>query len=536
MLSKILKVLLFFVAAPALFAPPSSNAATEEQIENSIALGLQWLATQQAVDGSWSYYTGWPSICHDPATTALVVLKFEDRAKELGLNPFGEEYLYHENVIDGLDYLFGQAFDASAAGAEGIAIGGCLTTYNTAAAMMAIAASNAPDRIVPIGPFDGLTFQDFLGGLQDWMTYAQNVESDNYDCDVGGWGYDANYDGWSDQSNSGYATLGLGFAAAPAPNGFGLPIPESVLDRLDLYVDNVQDPVGGDPYDYDGGSWYEPCSFYKWVNILKTGNLLYEMALVGDNVGDERVRDAIEYIERHWNDTGPQPEFTATSLGWMDSYQAMFTMMKGFEAFGIDTIDVGVEIDWFDAVSDVIVLNQNPAGYFEYINPMISEGEESVNLRTAWAMLTLERVVPTVALPVYVDIKPGSCPNPINFKEKGVLPAAVLGTEEFDVTQIDPASILLGREGVECQVPPLRWSHEDVATPFEGELCDCHEYMSDGYLDLTVKFKTPEIVDCLELFEVAGQTLPLTFSGNLKEEFGGTPFEGQDCVRVLKAK
>ena len=54
------------------------------------------------------------------------------------------------------------------------------------------------------------------------------------------------------------------------------------------------------------------------------------------------------------------------------------------------------------------------------------------------------------------------------------MPVAVMGTDEFDVTQIDPATIVLGREGIEVGVQLLRWAYEDMATPFEGELCDCH--------------------------------------------------------------
>ena len=47
----------------------------------------------------------------------------------------------------------------------------------------------------------------------------------------------------------------------------------------------------------------------------------------------------------------------------------------------------------------------------------------------------------SILLPV--DIKPGSCPNPINVKSKGVLPTEILGTEDFDVTMVDPASVRL---------------------------------------------------------------------------------------------
>lgn len=134
---------------------------------------------------------------------------------------------------------------------------------------------------------------------------------------------------------------------------------------------------------------------------------------------------------------------------------------------------------------------------------------------------------------VPVDIKPGSCPNPLQVKDKGVLPVAILGTEDFDVTMVDPASVLL--EGV----APLRWALEDVATPYEPfsgkeEAYDCNEYGSDGYVDLTLKFDAQEIV--LALGDVhAGDVLVLRLAANLKEEFGGNPIVGEDVV-IIRGK
>ncbi|UCE28643.1 MAG: hypothetical protein JSV85_05030 [Candidatus Bathyarchaeota archaeon] len=517
-----------------MFIAPAS-AATEDEIEGSILNGLAWLSSQQHEDGYWAYDPDWPAPNTDVATTGLVILKFVERAKELGLDPFDNDpdsptyYEYADNVTAGYDYIFTHAFSD----VNGVHFGLWSDTYTTGISMMAVAASNAPGRVITTGALSGWTYQAALQGMMDWMEYAQNDDDDVFPCDVGGWGYGANQDGWSDQSNTGYATLGLGFAAAPAPIGFGLTIPGDVLTKLSTYVDNVQDPMDGDSY--DGGSWYEPCTPHLWVNILKTGNLLYEMALVGDDVTDARVQNAINYVEDHWTDTGQQPEFTATSLGWMDSYQAMFTMMKGFEAFGIDTISVGgFDIDWFDEVSTVIVTNQHADGYFEYLNTSITEGEQSVNLRTAWALLTLERVVPTVTIPVNVDVKPASWPNPFRLKSKGVLPVAVCGTEDFDVTTIDPATIQLTLEGVEEGVSPLRWSYEDVATPYMGEPCGGHALAGDGYLDLSLKFDRQELKEILGLDAFEGDTIPLILTGNLMEEFGGTPIQGQDCMWILE--
>jgi len=510
---------------------PHTKAATPEDIELAIQNGLAWLAGQQQGSGAW-WYTSWANSNLDNGVTGLVLLKFVERAKELGLDPFDSNpasptyYPYAQNVIDGFDYLFSQA---TVLPGDLVYIQG-YHVYNTGIAMMAVAATNAPARVIGVGALSGWTYGEALQGMVDWMADAQG----DADCYIGGWGYYANYSNWSDQSNTGYATLGIGFAAAAPPDGFGLTIPADVLTKLNTYIDNVQDPVDGDSLGYDGGSWYEPCSNYKWVNILKTGNLLYEMALVGDDVSAVRVQNAIEYIQNHWNSTGSQPEFTATSLGWKDSYQAMFTMMKGFEAFGIDTIEVGgMDIDWFDKVADVILANQNADGSWAHINTSIHEGDESPNLRAAWAMLTLEKVVPTVEMSVFMDIKPGSCPNPLNLKAKGVLPVAILGTEDFDVMTVDPATVRLTREGYEeTGVFPLRWAWEDVGTPFEGELCDCHDLNGDGYMDLTLKFDTQELVQVLELDTLAGEKIPLILMGNLKEEEGGTPIKGQDCVRI----
>jgi hypothetical protein len=111
----------------------------------------------------------------------------------------------------------------------------------------------------------------------------------------------------------------------------------------------------------------------------------------------------------------------------------------------------------------------------------------------------IDTVVNVVTPPpaVAVDIKPQSCPNPLNVKDKGWLPVAILGGEDLDVTQIDPASVrlehLLGGA-------PVAWALEDVATPYEpfiGKPLDpyaCTEEGADGFMDLTLKFEAQEII------------------------------------------
>jgi len=138
---------------------------------------------------------------------------------------------------------------------------------------------------------------------------------------------------------------------------------------------------------------------------------------------------------------------------------------------------------------------------------------------------------------VDVDIKPGSCPNPLNKKSKGVLPVAIVGTEELDVTTIDPETIRLTMDGSCGGVAPIRWIYADNATPVEKnqceEPCKCHDLDGDGIMDMILYFDKQELVDGLELCNFDdGEKVPLTITGNLYEEGGGTPIEGQDCVWI----
>ena len=164
---------------------------------------------------------------------------------------------------------------------------------------------------------------------------------------------------------------------------------------------------------------------------------------------------------------------------------------------------------------------------------------------------------------VAMDIKPNSCPNPLNTKSKGVTPVAILGTADFDVTEIDPETIKL--IGILSDVYPISWNWEDVATPFEPyigkEDCDldCNTEGPDGFLDLTFKFDTQELLDAIgtvESFEVNEEELNALESGEsdqvtttngeilvdgaclviqLKGELlNCTPIVGEDVVRILK--
>ncbi|OGN96834.1 MAG: hypothetical protein A2Z71_09000 [Chloroflexi bacterium RBG_13_50_21] len=491
--------------------------------EVAITNGLAWLASAQAADGGWS--PGW---CDRISYTGLAVLKLETRAIELGLDPLEEAYEYSSNVTAGLSFITANSITmpigSEPAGnpdgdADGIGIYWTTNpdcgydwhrTYNTSIALMALSASGHPELYGDIA-------QDAL----DFIAWGQTDAG----CELsrGGWRYmDNSCD--SDNSNTGWVTLALGYVRSSPPYGFGLTIPPFVLTELSPWLDMMQDDVNGDPD--DGGSWYDPWN--PWVNILKTGNLIYEFGLVGDGVNSQRMIDAIDYMERHWMDANDDP-------GWRGApanYQAMFTTMKGLEAMGIDLLDLDSdsvpEYDWFAEFVDVLVSQQNLDGSW----PGWCYWGNDVAC-TAWALLTLEKSVPPLEIPVSIDIKPLSCPNPIKIKDKGIVPVAILGTEDFDVTQIAPASIYLWyMDQQNNRVHPLRWSYKDVATPYSGDLVDrysCTINGPDGYTDLVLHFANQPVVAMLDPVNI-GNVLILPLAGNLMEDYGGTPIAGADIV------
>ena len=132
---------------------------------------------------------------------------------------------------------------------------------------------------------------------------------------------------------------------------------------------------------------------------------------------------------------------------------------------------------------------------------------------------------PVIEVPI--DINPGSCPNPVNIKDKGVLPIAILGTDYFDVSQVDIATVQL------AGVSPLRWLFEDVATPYLDPLMDCYSCNTmgmDGYMDLTLKFNAQEFVAALGSVN-DGDCVTVELTGNLTD---GTPIIGHDIIKIIK--
>jgi hypothetical protein len=377
-----------------------ANAATPAEIEAAIHDGLAWLESRQNADSSW----GTSRLIGE---TGLVVKKFEHHAILEGFdNPFNPAYPYHEEVATGIAFMLLHAAEIDITGdpadtdGNGKAIGfryapgASMHTYETAIALMVLVETNTPDAvIVSTNPVvNGKTYYQVAVDVMNWLVLAQ-VDSGPT---MGGAGYEE-YSGGADGSNTGWWSMGLAFAESDPPHGFNLTIPAIVKTRLNSWIDYIQNDMNGDPFD-GGAGCYSPNGISPDVNILETGNLLFEMKWYGDNLSVQRVKDAITYMVRAWHLPGlpPNSGWWSDYQGWFGNYHAMFTLMKGLEAYQLDLIDsagmVG-SIDWFDEVSDSIVAAQHPIigswGPDWWDN--FATGGDSI-LSTVWALLTLQKV------------------------------------------------------------------------------------------------------------------------------------------------
>lgn len=473
--------------------------ALSPEVDAAVETGVAWLLTQRnPSDGSFGGSFAYDAV----ARTALAVTKLCDRSVEMGYPYPAEDGPYVDEIVEGLNYIYQYAVNAT--GGIYLSTNSGHSVYNTGIAMMAIAAARCPACVVE-GPglLSGKTFEEVLQVTVDFFTNSQNPD--------GGWRY------WddlqpSDNSNTGFAVLGL-----LAAEGAGIPIDQSLKDNLSVYIDYIQ-------YDANGGSGYVVPN--SWVNILKTGNLLFEMAFVGDTPESARANLALEYIGNTWN----APSGTGTTTpGWKpDNYLAMYCLMKGFVTMDIETIIVGsTEVDWYNEF--VVAILGDPAN----TNPWPLPGSPWLDpyLSTVFSLLTLEKITPIPYIPVYVDVKPTSCPNPLNRKSKGVVPVAILGTADFDVTTIDPATVNIS------EVFALKWAYEDVATPYEDGFSDplskmdCGTGGADGYTDLVLHFDSQEIAT-LFAANLKDDLVVVELGGQLKDD--GPSIVGEDVMIIVK--
>jgi hypothetical protein len=120
-------------------------------------------------------------------------------------------------------------------------------------------------------------------------------------------------------------------------------------------------------------------------------------------------------------------------------------------------------------------------------------------------------LVPNVcqAVPVAIDVRPRDDRNRIPATRRGLVPVALLGSEELDVAEVDVSTLAFGPEGAAPVRAPRLW-HRDVDR--------------DGFVDLVGLFRLSQSGLNVDSTEAC-------LSGAL---FDGSPFEACDAIQIVR--
>lgn len=118
---------------------------------------------------------------------------------------------------------------------------------------------------------------------------------------------------------------------------------------------------------------------------------------------------------------------------------------------------------------------------------------------------------------VQIDIKPGSDPNPINPGSKGLIPVAILTTEDFDAADVDPATVTLAGANV-----AVRGKTDKLMARLE-------DVDGDGDLDLLLQIDT-------QSEDAAWENGEVILTGKTYQELGAEDIQGSDYVVIVPPK
>lgn len=268
--------------------------------------------------------------------------------------------------------------------------------------------------------------------------------------------------------------LGDGFGNFPTTISFSAGTWPRSISIADLNKDNNPDLIiGGD--------------FYKRILVLLgDGNGLFPTVRIFNNIGGLPLSMAIADFNQDTNLDLASPNYFNRSVDVIagDGFGNLIGVINSFVT-GANPRGASIGDFNKDGLPDLAVSNQ---------------GSGSISI-----------LINTSLLKINIDVKPGSYPNCVNLKSKGLVPVAILGSDDFNVKEINPATIKF------AGAPVALKENEELFSVFE----DINE---DSILDLMLHFDTIKL-----LFN--GTETSATLIGKL---FNGRTIKGADTICFAK--
>lgn len=326
------------------------NAATQQEIQQAIDDGLDWLASTQTSSGSegyWSYTSNGTLAATGSAALAFI---------EEGYLP-GTDYIDGDGINRGdvvgkaVNYIFNRATSVSIGpqtyvlpedyNDDGVSDGNgkamyfypgnhsrdVYTTGIVAPVIYALGEQTNPNSLVSTtyagtNAVKDLTYKQAMQEVVDYFSWGQN-DDPTAAQGRGGWRYYANYPD-SDNSTAQWGALPMLYAQS-----WGLGVPPDVQTELNTWATYIQYTANPASSIY-GSSGYSTPTNYN--NVSKTGGLLLEFAAIDPTTYDLsnwRVDAALDFIDSRWMD-GP----SGTWYGNLNHPYAMWATYKALATYG----------------------------------------------------------------------------------------------------------------------------------------------------------------------------------------------------------
>lgn len=225
----------------------------------------------------------------------------------------------------------------------------------------------------------------------------------------------------------------------------------------------------------------------------------------------------------HWNDTAYiQPHSGSVGLfnGFgLDAEYIKFPSLVDFQGAWVGEPHGETKEFWYEGYAGGVLVATSPRYELNrYTHPgqrwlpsnFSVRVDEVVFRRTGWGWWVMDDITYRAVIPVAIDIKPEGEPNSINLCSKGVVPVAILGSDTFDVNDINQTTLTLAGATVKAVRNRI--------------LCGTEDINADGYTDLVCHFNTTGL-------SLDKTSTSATVKGKTVE---GTPIEGSDSVAIVK--